>query len=87
LTRDFEEKVELLRRYERRVYAICLYILGDERRALRASEEALIDLFAAPAFAAGSAKARSRLSQAAAVRYARTRIFEERGFSNARAHG
>jgi hypothetical protein len=87
LTHDFEGKVALLRRYERRVYAICFYVIGDEQRALRASEDALIELFQAAAFASGSAKERSRLSQAAALRHARKQIYAERGFSDARAHG
>ncbi len=87
MTSDFDGKVSLLRRYERRVYAICVYVLADEAQALRASEEALIELFETPAFAAGTAKERARLSQIAAVRHARKQMIEERGLSHARAHG
>jgi len=81
----FDEKVRLLRRYEQRVYSICLHVLADERRAAQAAEEALIELFDDPAFTGGSDGERSRLARAAAVRRCFGAHLTERGF--AYAHG
>ncbi|WP_309119507.1 hypothetical protein [Paenibacillus sp.] len=83
----FEEKVLLLRRYEQRVYSICLHLVGEEPLASEAAEAALVALFGDPAFAAGSEGERSRSARAAAVRHALLLHSKERGFAHARAHG
>jgi hypothetical protein len=62
--------LELLRPVEQLCYQVAHYLLGNDRDASAASEEALIELYLTPMFALGSEEERQRLAKAAAIRTA-----------------
>lgn len=65
-----DKKIDLLRPVEQLCYQVAHYLLGNERNAAAASEDALIELFLTPAFAGGSEEEQKRLAKQAAIRSA-----------------
>jgi hypothetical protein len=65
-----DKKIDLLRPVEQLCYQVAHYLLGNERDAAAASEDALIELFLTPAFAEGSEEEQKRLAKQAAIRSA-----------------
>ncbi|QYR20095.1 hypothetical protein KZ483_19840 [Paenibacillus sp. sptzw28] len=62
--------IELLRPVEQLCYQVAHYLLGNDRDAAAASEEALIELYLTPMFVRGSEEERRQLAKAAAMRTA-----------------
>jgi len=79
----FDEKLELLKRYEHAVFSACVHVLTDERRAILASKETLIDLFRDEAFPASSEEERARKLRTAAAKHCIRLYSKERGISYA----
>jgi len=79
----FDEKLKLLKRYEHAVFAACVHVLTDERRAILASKETLIDLFRDEAFPTASEEERTRKLRSAAAKQCIRLYSKERGFANA----
>lgn len=65
-----DKKIDLLRPVEQLCYQVAHYLLGNDRDAAAASEDALIELFLTPAFASGSEEEQKRLAKKAAIRSA-----------------
>jgi len=63
-------KFELLRTVEQLCYQVAHYLLGNERDAVAASQEALIELYRMPIFEAAAESDRQKLARAAATRHA-----------------
>lgn len=65
-----DKKIELLRPLEQLCYQVAHYLLGNDKDAAAASENALIELFRSPDFTGGSEEDRKRLAKEAAIRCA-----------------
>ncbi|MFC5651694.1 hypothetical protein ACFPYJ_21765 [Paenibacillus solisilvae] len=65
-----DPRIDLLRAFEEHCFQVAHYLLGNEKDAAAASENALIELFRSHAFAGGSEEERKRLAKEAAIRSA-----------------
>ncbi|MCQ6558275.1 hypothetical protein [Paenibacillus mendelii] len=80
-------KFELLRAVEQLCYQVAHYLLGNERDAAAASEDALLELYQMPSFVSGSEEDRRRLAKAAAMRFAMQRASCQIGTTKRAASG
>jgi len=63
-------KFELLRTVEQLCYQVAHYLLGNERDAIAASQEALIELYRMPIFETAAEPDRQKLARTVATRHA-----------------
>ncbi|UVI32186.1 hypothetical protein [Paenibacillus spongiae] len=81
------KKIELLRAVEQICYQVAHYLLGNDRDAAAASEDALLELYRTPLFETGSETDRQRLAKAAAMRCAMQRAGSLAGTTKRAAAG
>ncbi|MBW7473659.1 hypothetical protein K0T92_02740 [Paenibacillus oenotherae] len=62
--------IEQLRPFEQLCYQVAHYLLGNDRDAAAASEDALVDLYQSPLFVGGSEEERRALAKQTAIRFA-----------------